>query len=95
MEVTKPRFKKYLLVCENERVEGTCCMPFGQKIRESLKQAVKKRDLEDLIRVSRTGCLDLCSEGPNVLLMPDNVWFKRVRAGDDLEKILNEAAKDL
>ena len=95
MEVGKPRFKKYLLVCQNERVEGTCCMPLGQKIRESLKQRVKTKGLDDQIRVSRTGCLDLCAEGPNVLLMPDNKWFKRVRMGDDLDKILGEAAKDL
>lgn len=67
-------------------------MPAGVKIREELKKAVKERGLERTIRVSRTGCLDVCSEGPNVLLMPDNVWFKRV-SKNDVEEILDQARR--
>jgi len=92
MEATDPRFEKYIFVCENERTDGACCMPAGVKIREELKKAVKERGLERTIRVSRTGCLDVCSEGPNVLLMPDNVWFKRV-SKNDVEEILDQARR--
>ncbi len=87
MEVSKPRFKKYLLVCENQRETGDCCAPKGIRLRELLKEAVKAHGLSAKVRVSRTGCQDACSEGPNVLLMPDNVWFKRV-GEKDVEKIL-------
>jgi (2Fe-2S) ferredoxin len=43
-----------------------------------LKTAVQKAGLSKTIRVSRTHCLGLCSNGPNVLLFPDNLWFKKV-----------------
>ncbi len=88
MEISKPRFEKHLLVCENERETGACC---GKKdsgaLREALKKRVKELGLSDRIRVSRTGCLDVCDEGPNILLMPDNVWFKCVEL-QDLSEII-------
>jgi len=82
MQTTKPSFAKYLFVCENQRFEGDCCGKAGARLRELLKQAVKDENLSDRVRVSRSGCLDVCSEGPNVLLMPDCVWFKHVEEKD-------------
>ena len=90
METSQPAFQKYLFVCENERETGLCCNPAGAKLREKLKEMVKQKGLSQAIRVSRTGCLDVCDEGPNVLLMPDNVWFKHVTERD-LEEILTKA----
>lgn len=91
MEISKPRFEKYLLVCENEREAGSCC---GKKdsgvFREALKKNITELGLSDRIRVSRTGCLDVCDEGPNILLMPDNIWFKRVEL-QDLPEIIRQA----
>ena len=92
MEISKPQFRKYIFVCENKRSEGACCAPNGEKIRELLKSAVKQKGLASEIRVSRAGCLDVCQEGPNVLLMPDNVWFKRVKESD-VTVILERALK--
>lgn len=82
MEPTLPRFQKYIFVCENERETGACCNPAGTRLRELLKDAVKSRGLGSKIRVSRSGCLDVCADGPNVLLAPDHVWFKRVGESD-------------
>ena len=82
MESSKPAFEKYLLVCENEKESGACCGAPGTGIREELKRLVKEKGFSKKIRVSRAGCLDVCEQGPNVLLMPDNVWFKKVKPGD-------------
>ena len=90
MEVTQPAFQRYIFVCENERAEGKCCAPQGNKIRESLKALVKERGLKAKIRVSRAGCLDVCAQGPNVLIMPDNKWLKKV-SENDIEAILKMA----
>lgn len=91
MEISNSRFQKYLLICENERAEGACCAHRnGVKLRETLKEMVKARGLNHQIRVSRTGCLDVCSDGANVLLMPDNIWFKHVDE-KDLPAILDKA----
>lgn len=94
MEISQPAFKKHLFVCENSREEGRCCAPDGNRLREALKKSVKEKGLADRIRVSRSGCLDVCAEGPNVLLMPDNVWFKRVGDGD-VEPIVRRALEGL
>ncbi len=91
MKTTKPHFEKYIFVCENERADGVCCAPAGVAIREKLKERVKEMGLADRVRVSRSGCLDVCAEGPNVLLMPDNIWFKHVVASD-VEEILSHVA---
>jgi (2Fe-2S) ferredoxin len=94
MEVVQPRFKKYLLVCENEREAGKCCAPDGARLRESLKEKIKEKGLTASIRVSRTGCLDVCAQGPNILLMPDAKWFKHVQ-DQDLDAIVEEARQGL
>ena len=94
METQAPRTRKYLFVCENHRGDAACCMPQGERLRELLKKSVKEAGLTSLIRVSRAGCLDMCSEGPNVLLMPDNKWFSHVGEGD-LDRILSEAGRGL
>ena len=82
MQAVSPKFRKYLFVCENERDEGDCCSTQGKVLREKLKELVKEKGLAGQIRVSRSGCLDVCSEGPNILLMPDNVWRKKVTEKD-------------
>ena len=97
MEVSKPHFEKYLLVCENERMDGACCAHrHGAKLREFLKEAMKAKGLNRRVRVSRTGCLDVCAEGANILLMPDNIWFKRVEEKDlpeIIEKVVSLLSK--
>ena len=92
MQAGPPAFEKYIFVCENERLEGDCCSGPGRKIREKLKTLVKEKGLAARIRVSRSGCLDVCSQGPNVLLMPDNIWFKDVTE-KDVDEILKAALK--
>ncbi len=59
---------------------------------EILKQRIKDQGLAAQIRVSRSGCLDVCSDGPNILLMPDNIWFKRVEE-QDIPSIIDRAIR--
>ncbi len=94
MKISKPSFAKYIFVCENKKDVGECCGAKGSEaLREALKIRVKQMGLSERIRVSRAGCLDACEEGPNVLLMPDNIWFKRVK-GEDIEEIIRRAASE-
>lgn len=82
MEQAQPKYRKYLLVCENTRTDKASCAPVDPQLRVLLKQAIRERGYGDSIRVSRTGCLDSCDDGPNVLLMPDNVMFHHVELSD-------------
>ncbi len=92
MEQSPASFSKYIFVCENQRPEGACCGVKGTEIREALKARVKQMGLDGKIRVSRSGCVDVCSLGPNVLLMPENIWFKKVSIAD-VDAILEKAVK--
>ncbi len=86
MEQSNPNFEKYVFVCTNERPNGervSCGGSFcGTELSEKLKDSVKAAGQAGRIRVSKTKCLDVCEEGPNVLIYPDNVWLKHVGLAD-------------
>ena len=86
MESANPEFEKYVFVCTNERPTDervSCGATFcGKELAAGLKEAIKKAGAADRIRVSRSGCLDVCEEGANVLIYPDNVWLKRTQVSD-------------
>jgi (2Fe-2S) ferredoxin len=89
MEKGSPPYDTLILVCTNarkpgERVscagEGFC----GARLRDALKDEAAKRGLKGRVRVSASGCLDLCEEGPNVLVF-DGVkrsLYKKVSEAD-------------
>jgi len=87
--------KKIVYVCLNERENGACCAAKGgADIHEALKEAVKARGLNRQVRVSRSGCMDRCGRGVNVLVFPDGVWYSGVTEGD-VNAILADVLKDI
>ena len=97
MQKSAPQFQKYIFVCLHERGPGeeVSCGPKGaQLLLEKLKACVKEKKLTGKIRVSRTGCLDVCAKGPNILVYPDNVWYQGVTL-DDLPTIIKEQIEPL
>jgi (2Fe-2S) ferredoxin len=95
MEQKPPPFRKYIFVCENQRTEGeVCCGPhsMGEGYVERLKEFVKNNGLKGQIRVSRTGCLDICVHGPNILVYPEGRWYSGVTLSD-LETIIEKELK--
>lgn len=97
MDVNSLPFEKIIFVCTNERDEGerVCCMHAGGgALRDTLKAMVKARQLRSRIRVSQSGCMDKCEDGPNIMVFPDNVWFSHVTEAD-LESILNAVVHSL
>lgn len=87
MEQSEFAYRKIVLVCTNERTDGReCCAKKGATdLRHELKLRVAA--LDSTIRVSKAGCLGTCSDGANVLIMPDNVWLKHVSM-DDVDDIV-------
>jgi (2Fe-2S) ferredoxin len=96
MKSAKVPFRKTVFVCTNAREGGrvACGNPGrgGLELCEALKQGVKKLGLKDTVRVARTGCLDLCEQGPNVFLYPEGRWLSGLTAAD-AETILRELSK--
>lgn len=86
MKTDKPAFEKYVFVCTNERTVGervSCGASFcGKELFVGIKESVKKAGMSGKIRISKTGCLDVCEEGPNVLIYPDSLWLNHVEMAD-------------
>ena len=86
MEQSEPKFRKYVFVCVNERPPGervSCGGTFcGKELSDKLKEAVKTAGQAGKIRVTKSKCLDVCEEGANVLIYPDNQWLHHVELED-------------
>ena len=79
-------FKKTVFVCTNIREDGrvACGNPGrgGLELCEALKKGAKERGLKGKVRVARSGCLDLCEQGPNVFLYPAGEWLSGLMPAD-------------
>lgn len=84
MEISgqNPHREHFIFVCEKTRPDRKCCMPDGALLTEALKSKIDQLGLASKIRVVRTGCLDLCERGPNVLIEPSHQIFNRVQLSD-------------
>ena len=85
-EAKAPPFVCHVLVCTNRRDDGrSACGQApqeGVEIRDALRQGVVERRLRPKARISQTGCLGVCVEGPNVMIYPQKLWFARVTLAD-------------
>ena len=83
----------HIFVCANVRKSDPetpgCGAKGGGALKDKLKAAVKERGWKGKVRVSSTGCLGLCAQGPNVLLHPQGIHFSAVTE-NDLPAILRE-----
>ncbi|HTK59675.1 MAG TPA: (2Fe-2S) ferredoxin domain-containing protein [Candidatus Baltobacteraceae bacterium] len=86
------KYRKVVLVCTNVKENGKeCCgMKGAEEIRLKLKEEMKKADLT--VRVSKSGCLDRCTEGVTVAIMPDDIWLGGVTEAD-IPEIVKRAAQ--
>ena len=94
MEQAKVPYQKILFVCVNRREpHETCCAHReSEAVAAALKARVKALGLSRAIRVSKSGCQDLCAKGPNVMVFPDYAWYRGVTIAD-VERIIEEAVQ--
>ena len=69
---------------------GTGCTSSGsQQIQDRFEAEIAKNDLQEEIKLVRTGCFGLCELGPVVIVYPDGTFYSRVTV-DDVEEIVSE-----
>lgn len=62
---------------------GTGCVASGtMKVKAALREELKKRGLEEEIKLVLTGCNGYCAEGPVVVVHPDEVFYQKVTVED-------------
>lgn len=90
-------YRKTIFVCVNTRGDGraACANPGrgGDKICAALKEGVKKAGLKGRVRVARSGCLDLCAQGPNLFIYPENEWHSHAKE-EDVPELLKKLASN-
>ncbi len=84
-------FQKILFVCVNRREspETCCAAKDSEPIAAALKARIKSMGLSRLVRVSQSGCQDLCAKGPNVMVFPDYRHYHGVTQ-QDVERIIHD-----
>lgn len=83
-QASKSPYDRVILVCQNERPAGEpSCRPRGSEaVKDALKAYVKEHNLKRRVRVMAGGCLDLCAQGVNISIQPDQVWLHDVQLED-------------
>lgn len=89
-------FTCHVFVCTNDRggTRKSCADGDNVAVRAALKTAVAERGWRAQVRVSQSGCLGLCEQGPNVILYPQKVWFSAVTM-EDVPAILDKIGQTL
>jgi (2Fe-2S) ferredoxin len=86
-----PKFERHIFVCTNVRDASSprgCCDPAGQaELQKALKAKLAERGLKGRVRANKSGCLDQCEHGPNMVVYPEAVWYGGVRK-EDLDEIV-------
>ena len=86
-------YKYHVFFCTNQRADNQmCCENAGaSKHREYAKARIKALGLsgEGQIRINTAGCLDRCSEGPVLVVYPQETWYTYVDE-QDIEEIIQE-----
>jgi NADP-reducing hydrogenase subunit HndC len=77
--------KKEILVCG-----GTgCTSSKSPKIIEEFEKQIKERNIEEKVRVVKTGCFGLCARGPIVIIYPEETFYTMVKV-EDVSEIIEE-----
>lgn len=70
----KPPAKANILVCQ----KSDCCKRGGQKVCQVLESTLRDRGLEGQVAIKKTGCMNKCKAGPNIIFTPDKTRYSRV-----------------
>ncbi len=85
----KPQYQ--ILVCNSYRVageaQGACNKMGAVNLLQYIAEEAADRGLD--VAVSSTACLNLCSQGPIVVVQPNNEWYGKVVDTDVVDEILD------
>ncbi len=88
-----PYYRYHVFFCTNQRESGAaCCQDHGARaLRDYAKKRVKALGLSGAggVRINLAGCMGRCSEGPVLVVYPEEVWYTYVDAAD-IDEIVDE-----
>jgi (2Fe-2S) ferredoxin len=80
----------HVFVCTNDRggERKSCADDNSGLIKSELKDLVNERGWKGKIRISTSGCMGICVDGPNVMIYPQKILFSEV-SPDDISEIVS------
>ncbi|WP_425449859.1 (2Fe-2S) ferredoxin domain-containing protein, partial [Dethiothermospora halolimnae] len=73
-------YRSHVLICG-----GTgCTSSKSDKIQDKFEKLLKEKDLDNEIKVVRTGCFGLCEAGPIAIVYPEGSFYSHLKV-DDVE----------
>ncbi len=86
------RYIRHIFICTNRREDddpkGSCAQKGSEDIRDLFKRELHARGLKTKVRANKSGCLDVCEYGPNIVIYPEGVWYSHVTK-DDIAEIID------
>ena len=80
----------HIFVCASFRgleAKGKCIKNNSMQLIPYIQEELADRGLNAM--VSTTGCLNLCEEGPVMVIYPQGTWYKGVTSEDAVDEILD------
>ena len=81
-------YRRHIFICHNERQPGarvSCGDAHGLALTAEFKKQLKNLGLSIEMRAQRTGCFELCEQGPTVGIYPEGVFYGKVQLSDVTE----------
>ncbi len=84
MEQRISPYKCHLFVCTKSRggEQKSCGDDGSPNLKTAIKAEIKNRGWKGIVRVSESGCLGVCSSGPNIMIYPQQIWLSGVTPGN-------------
>lgn len=86
----------HILVCNSYRIagdaQGFCNKNGALDLIQYISEECADRGLDAV--VTTTGCLSVCSQGPIVVVHPNNFWYGKVNGEDEIDSILDSLEDD-
>ena len=90
----KPAY--HILVCNSFRMagdaQGACNKKGAPTLLQYLMEESSDRGLD--VAVYTTGCLNICSQGPIIVVHPNNFWYGEVDTEEAIDEILDALEED-
>lgn len=84
------KYEKHIFICTNEKDGKKCCgEDRGMDLVKKFKEGLKDRGLHKTMRAQKAGCLDVCSEGPALVVYPEGIFYGHVKP-KDVDRIIEE-----
>ncbi len=81
----------HILMCNSYRVageaQGACNKKNAASLLQYIAEECQDRGLDATI--SSTACLNVCTQGPIMVIHPNNFWFGGVESEEDVDTILD------